>query len=155
MDNPGRETRRSVRSQQDGLPCAAGTGGDRLVRGELCGEAIRLGRLLCELMPDDAEVRGLLALMLLHDARRDARVDDEGRYVPLDEQDRTRWDLERIVEGLGTLDYARSSRAPTRSNGPSCCDGSPSWAASAATGNVCPSRSVVRCVPSQGGRKSL
>src|SRR5208283_3731203 len=53
--------------------------GDRLVHGELCGEAIRLGRLLCRLMPDDAEALGLLALMLLNDARRSARVDDAGR----------------------------------------------------------------------------
>ncbi|MGW1887483.1 RNA polymerase sigma factor [Streptomyces sp. NPDC001970] len=88
------------------------TGGDRLVRGELCGEAIRLGRLLCALMPGDAEVRGLPALMLLHDARSAARVDDEGRYVPLDEQDRTRWDLARIMEGLDTLDSALALRRP-------------------------------------------
>ncbi|MFC5805211.1 RNA polymerase sigma factor [Streptomyces formicae] len=88
------------------------TGGDRLVRGELCGEAIRLGRLLCALMPDDAEVRGLLALMLLHDARRAARVDEDGRYVPLDEQDRTRWDLEGALEGLGSLDAALALRRP-------------------------------------------
>jgi RNA polymerase sigma-70 factor (ECF subfamily) len=57
--------------------------GSRLVRGELCGEAIRLGRLLSELMPDDTEVWGLLALMLLHDARRAARVDAQGSYVSL------------------------------------------------------------------------
>src|SRR5437588_277844 len=62
--------------------------GDRLVRGELCSEAIRLGRLLVKLMPDDAEVLGLLALMLLHDARRGARVDDRGAFVSLDRQDR-------------------------------------------------------------------
>ena len=67
----------------------AATEGDRLVRGELCDEAIRLGELLDRLMPDDAEVRGLLALMLLHDARRAARVDPSGRYVALDEQDRS------------------------------------------------------------------
>jgi len=66
--------------------------GDRLVRGELCAEAIRLGLLLCELMPDDAEVWGLLALMLLHDARRAARVDAHERYVTLEEQDRALWD---------------------------------------------------------------
>jgi RNA polymerase sigma-70 factor (ECF subfamily) len=86
--------------------------GDRLVRGELCGEAIRLGRLLVRLMPDDAEVRGLLALMLLHDARRGARVDDEGRYVPLDEQDRSRWDRGRIREGMTALDDALRLRRP-------------------------------------------
>ncbi|HYH88751.1 MAG TPA: sigma-70 family RNA polymerase sigma factor, partial [Solirubrobacteraceae bacterium] len=67
----------------------AATEGDRLVREELCDEAIRLGELLTRLMPDDAEVWGLLALMLLHDARRAARVDPSGRYVALDEQDRS------------------------------------------------------------------
>src|SRR5918996_1755105 len=87
-------------------------GGERLVRGELCGEAIRLGRLLCKLMPDDAEVRGLLALMLLHDARRAARLDDHGRYVPLDEQDRSRWDQGRIREGLRALESALALRRP-------------------------------------------
>src|SRR5204863_9461077 len=86
--------------------------GDRLVRGELCGEAIRLGRLLARLMPDDAEVKGLLALMLLHDARRAARVDDHGRYVPLDEQDRARWDQGRIREGLTELECALRRRQP-------------------------------------------
>jgi RNA polymerase sigma-70 factor, ECF subfamily len=88
------------------------SGGDRLVRGELCSEAIRLGRLLVELMPDEAEVRGLLALMLLHDARRLARVDDHGRFVPLDRQDRTRWDAGRAREGLRALDTAFARRAP-------------------------------------------
>src|SRR5262249_41767883 len=76
------------------------SGGDRLVRGELCSEAIRLGRLLAKLMPDDPEVWGLLALMLLHDARRDARVDSAGRYVSLDQQDRSLWDQGRIREGI-------------------------------------------------------
>ena len=80
--------------------------GELLVRGELCSEAIRLGRLLCALMPDDAEVRGLLALMLLHDARREARIDDHGRYVALDRQDRSRWDQGRIQEGLRALEAA-------------------------------------------------
>jgi RNA polymerase sigma-70 factor, ECF subfamily len=80
--------------------------GDRLVRGELCSEAIRLGRLLCRLMPDDAEVWGLSALMLLHDARRAARVDDHGSYVSFDEQDRSRWDQGRIREGLVALERA-------------------------------------------------
>src|SRR5918994_3222126 len=70
----------------------AATEGDRLVRGELCDEAIRLGELLSRLMPDDAEVWGLLSLMLLHDARRAARVDASGRYVALDAQDRSLWD---------------------------------------------------------------
>jgi RNA polymerase sigma-70 factor (ECF subfamily) len=86
--------------------------GERLVRGELCTEAIRLGRLLSKLMPDDPEVLGLLALMLLHDARRAARVDDHGRYVALDEQDRTRWDQGRIREGLRILEAALRRRRP-------------------------------------------
>jgi RNA polymerase sigma-70 factor (ECF subfamily) len=84
--------------------------GDRLVRGELCGEAIRLGRLLARLMPDDAEVWGLLALMLLHDARREARVNEHGSYVPLDEQDRSLWDQGRIREGLRALEQAMRMR---------------------------------------------
>jgi RNA polymerase sigma-70 factor (ECF subfamily) len=86
--------------------------GDRLVRGELCSEAIRLGRLLRGLMPDDPEVAGLLALMLLHDARRAARVDVNGRYVALDEQDRTLWDQGRIREGLRALERALLMRRP-------------------------------------------
>jgi RNA polymerase sigma-70 factor, ECF subfamily len=86
--------------------------GERLVRGELCAEAIRLGRLLRKLMPDDAEVLSLLALMLLHDARRDARVDAHGGYVPLGEQDRSRWDQGRIREGLRALDAAIAMRRP-------------------------------------------
>jgi RNA polymerase sigma-70 factor, ECF subfamily len=86
--------------------------GDRLVRGELCDEAIRLGLLLSRLMPDDAEVWGLLALMLLHDARRAARVDASGRYVALDAQDRSLWDQNRIREGRATLERAARLRRP-------------------------------------------
>ncbi len=86
--------------------------GDRLVREELCDEAIRLGQLLCRLMPDDAEVWGLLALMLLHDARRAARVDASGRYVALDAQDRALWDADRIRLGLATLERAVRLRRP-------------------------------------------
>jgi RNA polymerase sigma-70 factor (ECF subfamily) len=80
------------------------TEGDRLVRGELCHEAIRLGLLLRDLMPDDGEISGLLALMLLHDSRRTARVDARGRYLAIDEQDRSRWDRTRIREGLRALE---------------------------------------------------
>jgi RNA polymerase sigma-70 factor (ECF subfamily) len=86
--------------------------GDRLVRGELCSEAIRLGRLLANLMPDDPEVLGLLALMLLHDARRDARVDERGRFVSLHEQSRSMWDQGRIREGVRALDAALRMRRP-------------------------------------------
>jgi RNA polymerase sigma-70 factor, ECF subfamily len=90
----------------------AATEGDRLVREELCDEAIRLGQLLCRLMPDDAEAGGLLALMLLHDARRAARVDPSGRWVALDAQDRSLWDRDRIREGLATLERAVRLRQP-------------------------------------------
>jgi RNA polymerase sigma-70 factor, ECF subfamily len=90
----------------------AATGGDQLVRGELCEEAIRLGELLSELMPDDAEVWGLSALMLLHDARRAARVDPSGRYAALDEQDRSLWDQGRIGEGFRRLERAVRMRRP-------------------------------------------
>jgi RNA polymerase sigma-70 factor (ECF subfamily) len=90
----------------------AATEGDRLVREELCDEAIRLGELLGRLMPDDAEVWGLLALMLLHDARRAARVDPSGRYVALEAQDRSLWDQDRIRVGLATLERAVRLRRP-------------------------------------------
>jgi RNA polymerase sigma-70 factor (ECF subfamily) len=81
----------------------AATAGDSLVRRELCREAIRLGRVLTQVVPGDSEVRGLLALMLLHDARRDARVDPDGVAVPLEEQDRARWDWPQIREGQSLL----------------------------------------------------
>ncbi len=88
--------------------------GDRLVRGELCSEAIRLGRLLVGLMGDDAETHGLLALMLIHDARRAARVDDRGHAVAPDEQDRSLWDQGRIREGHAELRsaFAHGSAGP-------------------------------------------
>jgi RNA polymerase sigma-70 factor (ECF subfamily) len=84
----------------------AATSGDSLVRRELCSEAIRLARTLCELMPNDAESLGLLALMLLHDSRREARISPDGELVPLEEQDRTLWDSERIREGLEKVETA-------------------------------------------------
>ncbi|WP_275412145.1 RNA polymerase sigma factor [Sphaerisporangium rufum] len=77
---------------------AAGSG-DRLVRDELCAEAVRLARLLAELMPDEPEVLGLLALMLLLRSRQDARTGPGGSLVPLADQDRRRWDRELIAEG--------------------------------------------------------
>ena len=77
----------------------AASAGDALVRRELCAEAIRLGRLRAELMPDEPEVMGLLALMLLVDARRPARTTPDGRLVLLADQDRGRWDRQRIAEG--------------------------------------------------------
>ncbi len=82
------------------------TAGDSLVRRELCIEAIRLGRTLSELMPQEAENLGLLALMLLHDSRRDARVNQQGELVPLEEQNRSLWDRERIREGLELVERA-------------------------------------------------
>ena len=80
--------------------------GDRLIRRELCAEAIRLGRVLAGLMPGEPEVRGLLALLLLHDARRETRVDDAGELVPLEDQDRRRWDASKIDEGVALLTAA-------------------------------------------------
>jgi RNA polymerase sigma-70 factor, ECF subfamily len=77
------------------------TSGTTLVRADLCAEAIRLGRILHELIPGNSEARGLLALMLLHDARRDARLTAAGDLVLLEEQDRTRWHPGQIREGLG------------------------------------------------------
>ncbi|MBI1877450.1 MAG: hypothetical protein HYR94_04345, partial [Chloroflexi bacterium] len=74
--------------------------GEILIRRELCAEAIRLGRVLAELMPDEAEVWGLLALMLLHDSRRQARVGPAGELIVLEEQDQSRWDRAEIEEGL-------------------------------------------------------
>jgi RNA polymerase sigma-70 factor (ECF subfamily) len=83
----------------------ASTGAD-LVRAGLCDEATRLGRTLTELMPEEPEVLGLLALLLFHDSRRAGRVDASGDLVPLDEQDRTRWNAEAISEAVGVLDRA-------------------------------------------------
>ena len=80
--------------------------GDSLTRGDLATEAIRLGRLLVGLLPEDGEVHGLLALMLLQDARRAARTDPHGGLVLLEAQDRRRWDRAMIEEGLGALDRA-------------------------------------------------
>ncbi len=77
----------------------AATSGDALVRRELCTEAIRLGRLLRALLPAPSEVAGLLALMLLHDSRRAARLDPAGELVTLEEQDRSLWDRGQIAEG--------------------------------------------------------
>jgi RNA polymerase sigma-70 factor (ECF subfamily) len=80
--------------------------GDSLVRTELCAEAIRLGRVLTALMPDEPEAIGVLALMLLHDARRAARVDAAGEMVLLDDQDRDSWDAGEIQEGTALLERA-------------------------------------------------
>jgi RNA polymerase sigma-70 factor (ECF subfamily) len=82
------------------------TAGEELVRRELCDEAIRLAKLLAVLMPDEPEARGLLALMLLQDSRRDARLSAEGELVLLEDQDRSLWDRAKIDEGLRVLERA-------------------------------------------------
>ena len=84
----------------------AATSGDALVRRELCNEAIRLGRLLRTLFPDASEVAGLLALTLLHDSRRAARLDERGDLVTLEDQDRSRWDRGQIAEGQALAEAA-------------------------------------------------
>ncbi len=78
----------------------ASTAGEQLVRADLCTEAIRLGRTLCELLPNEPENLGLLALMLLHDSRRNARVTSNGELVTLEEQDRSLWNRDQISEGV-------------------------------------------------------
>jgi RNA polymerase sigma-70 factor (ECF subfamily) len=85
--------------------------GARLVRHELCEQAIRLGRLLAELLPAHAEPQGLLALMLLHDSRRETRLDGSGDIVLLDDQDRARWDRPQIEEGAALVEAALRSGA--------------------------------------------
>jgi RNA polymerase sigma-70 factor (ECF subfamily) len=86
--------------------------GDNLTRSDLCHEAIRLGRILAGLMPESAEAHGLLALMLLHDSRREARLNSAGELVLLDEQDRGRWNRARIQEGIAILDEALTFHDP-------------------------------------------
>ena len=88
------------------------TAGDLLIRRELCSEAIRLGRLLCDLMPRQAEARGLLALMLLHDSRRETRTTADGDLVLLEDQDRSRWDQRQIREGLALTESALREAPP-------------------------------------------
>jgi RNA polymerase sigma-70 factor (ECF subfamily) len=88
------------------------TSGDTLTRQELCGEAIRLCRILVGLLPQSAESHGLLALLLLHDSRRETRLTEEGELVLLSEQDRTHWDRARIDEGIAILDEALALRDP-------------------------------------------
>jgi len=84
----------------------AASSGDALVRRDLSAEAIRLARLVVELMPEHVEARALLALLLLHDSRRDARVDASGDVVLLEDQDRSKWDRAAIDEGLGLVERA-------------------------------------------------
>ncbi|HLW69122.1 MAG TPA: RNA polymerase sigma factor [Candidatus Binataceae bacterium] len=84
----------------------AATHGDTVVRADLCSEAIRLGRVVSDLMPERSEARGLLALMLIQDSRRSARLNSDGEIVLLEEQDRTRWHSEQIREGLALVQAA-------------------------------------------------
>jgi len=86
--------------------------GADVVRAELCADAIRLGRMLVGLLPAERELKGLLALMLLHDARRATRTDEGGTIVLLEDQDRSRWDRARIAEGLALVEQALRGRAP-------------------------------------------
>ena len=88
------------------------TSGSTAVRDELCDEGIRLALELCELMPSEPEAHALAALMLLHDSRRATRVDDAGALVPLEYQDRLRWDRGRITRGLDRLRSAEGSTGP-------------------------------------------
>jgi RNA polymerase sigma-70 factor (ECF subfamily) len=90
----------------------AASSGAQLVRRELCDEAIRLARLLVELMPDEPEARGLLALLLLHHARRQSRLDSADDLVLLEDQDRTRWDTNDLGEGRALVESALRHGAP-------------------------------------------
>jgi RNA polymerase sigma-70 factor (ECF subfamily) len=86
--------------------------GPALVRGDLCAEAIGLGRLLAELLPAEREPKGLLALMLFHDSRRATRTGPDGAIVLLEDQDRSRWDGEKIAEGAALVERALRGRPP-------------------------------------------
>ena len=88
------------------------TSSEQAARTELCGEAIRLARLLLRMFPDEPELMGVTALMLLNHARSDTRFDAAGEIVLLDAQDRTRWDRAMIQEGLALLDKAMRHRSP-------------------------------------------
>ena len=130
----------------------AATAGADLIRTGLCAEAIRLTRTLAALMPDEPEVTGLLALMLLHDARRAGRVDDAGDFVPLDEQDRSRWDRTTIDEGLALLDAAlrRGEPGPYQVQAAiaACHAGAPTPAATDWTEIAALYRALAKMVPS-------
>ncbi|MEM5473316.1 RNA polymerase sigma factor [Hoeflea sp. AS60] len=93
----------------EGYSATAGLG---LLRHDLCLEAIRLGRLMLELVPDNAECEGLLALMLLNHSRAAARLDDEGQMISLDQQDRSKWHRGEIAEGCAMLDKALQRSCP-------------------------------------------
>ena len=109
------------------------TSGDALVRRELTAEAIRLARVVVSLLPDEPEATGLLALMLLHDARRETRVDAAGDLILLEEQDRSRWDTDRISEGrqliAGALAGGRVGPYQIQAAIAALHDEAPSWGA--------------------------
>jgi RNA polymerase sigma-70 factor, ECF subfamily len=88
------------------------TSGDAPIRHELCSEAIRLSRLVCQLLPRQIEARALLALMLLHDSRRTARMGEDGEAILLEDQRRDRWNQEQIREGLALVDSALRAARP-------------------------------------------
>jgi RNA polymerase sigma-70 factor, ECF subfamily len=88
------------------------TGGPSAIRDELCDEGVRLAGELCSLMPDDRDAQALAALVLLHDSRRPTRVDANGSLIPLEEQDRRRWDRGRIARGLDRLARAAGATGP-------------------------------------------
>jgi RNA polymerase sigma-70 factor (ECF subfamily) len=90
----------------------AATAGDTLVRADLCTEAIHLSRMLSQLLPAEPEPSALLALVLLHDARRPARTNDAGDIVLLDEQDRSRWNRAQIEEGIAMVDRLSHEPGP-------------------------------------------
>ncbi|HEY4829431.1 MAG TPA: DUF6596 domain-containing protein, partial [Solirubrobacteraceae bacterium] len=92
----------------------AATAGEDLVRSELCAEALRVGKLLASLMPEQAEALGLVALMLFHDSRRHARTGPEGELILLSDQDRSRWDRAEIDEGVRVLNRALRLQRPGR-----------------------------------------
>jgi len=88
------------------------TTSDALIRRELCDEAIRLCQVLVDLLPQSAESHGLLALMLLHDSRREVRLSPTGELILLEEQDRARWDSAKIRTGIALLEQALTHRRP-------------------------------------------
>ena len=92
----------------------AATAGADLLRTELCAEALRLGKLLATLLPDQPEALGLVALMLFHDSRRGTRTGPEGELILLADQDRSRWDRSEIEEGVRVLNHALRARRPGR-----------------------------------------
>ena len=102
----------------------AASSGDALIRKELCAEAIRLARLVVSLLPDEPEATALLALLLLHDARREARVGPAGELILIGDQDRSRWDAARIAEGqalvAGRWRCAGPGRISSRPRSPFC-----------------------------------